>query len=183
MSVFTILVSFLVGRTVYLFGKKVAVTKFFLGLLSLCLCLYLSTLPMLDKDKDRTFAFVFVFVFVFVLCLCFRLYLCLLSCNTQPSKARPPPSLQDTYKMKYPDSRHVSKGCVSKKIEKPHTILLTDFMKWDVDFRATLFQLKRKGTRSHREGVANRKKNTSTLSSIHPCLTCLPTSKHCTTIR
>ena len=46
----------------------------------------------------------------------------------------------------------MAKGFISKEIEKPHIIRLTDVMKWGVDFHATLFQLKRKGVRAHREG-------------------------------
>jgi hypothetical protein len=46
----------------------------------------------------------------------------------------------------------MSKGFISKEIEKPHTILLTEFMKWGVDFHAILSQLKRKGVRGHRVG-------------------------------
>jgi hypothetical protein len=55
-------------------------------------------------------------------------------------------------RLEIPNSHHVSKGCISKEIEKPHTILLTNVMKWDVGFHAALFQLKRKGIRAHREG-------------------------------
>ena len=46
----------------------------------------------------------------------------------------------------------MAKGFISKEIEKPHTIRLTDVMKWGVGCHATLFQLKRKGVRAHREG-------------------------------
>ncbi len=53
----------------------------------------------------------------------------------------------------------LTKGCISKEIERPHIILLTDVMKCNVGVHATLFQLKRKGIRAHQEGQCVSQRN------------------------